>query len=91
MELMSTLKRSEISGMVSSIYRLLDIVWEGYSERPDPVDTETAIAMMQDELDMYDRPAAMTVPGVRLKVDKDEDGRYNVYFFVGTIEREEQL
>jgi hypothetical protein len=83
------LNRSEASGIVASIYRLLDVIWEGYEKRPDPVDIETAIAMMQDELDSYDRPAAMTVPGLRLKVDKDEDGGYNVHFFVGTIEREE--
>lgn len=89
MELINTRRRSEISGIIGSIYRLLEIGWDGYSENPDSVDTETAISMMQDELDLYDRPAAMTVPGVRLKVDKDEDGRYHVYFFVGTIEREE--
>lgn len=83
------MKRSEISGTIGSIYRLLDVIWDGYDKRPDPIDIETALSMMQDELDSYDRPAAMTVPGVRLKVDKDEDGVYNVYFFVGTIERGE--
>lgn len=79
--------RTEAAGQIASICRLLDVVWEGYDKRPDPVDIEVAISMMQDELDQYDRPAAMTVPGIRLKVDKDESGGYNVHFFVGTIER----
>lgn len=65
----------------------LGVEWEEYG-KPDRLDVKTAVVMLQDELDKYDQPAAITLPTARVKVDKDEDGRYNVYFLVGTIDRE---
>jgi len=68
-----------------TIFEALDIEWEEYG-RPNALDVESAVSMLQDELDTYDQPAAITLPKARVKVDKDEDGRYNVFFLVGTIE-----
>lgn len=77
--------KSRIVADFVAIFEALGIEWDGYG-RPSDVDVDAAISMLQDELDTYDQPAAITLPNARVKVDKDEDGRYNVFFFVGTIE-----
>jgi hypothetical protein len=76
---------AEATSFLVTIFEALDLEWEDYG-RPDDLDINSAICMLQDELDGYDQPAAITLPKARIKVDKDEDGRYNVFFFVGTIE-----
>jgi hypothetical protein len=77
--------RESIVESFVAIVEALDIEWEDYG-RPNSVDVESAVSMLQDELDSYDQPAAITLPTARIKVDKDEDGSYNVFFFVGKID-----
>jgi hypothetical protein len=78
--------RSEAAEAIRNIFREAEFEWEDYGI-PDNFEIETAIAMMQDEVDHYDQPVSMSVPGIGLKLDKDEEGWYNLYFFVGRIER----
>jgi hypothetical protein len=78
--------RSEAAEVVSVLFREVEFEWDEYGQ-PDVTELETAVAMMQDEVDRYDEPVSLSSPALGLRLDKNDEGEYNLYFFVGSIER----
>jgi len=61
--------------------------WEGYGP-PSVDDFIVVIDSMVEHLKQFDGPVAMELPSTKVKLDRGEDEKYNVYLKVGEIEEE---
>lgn len=60
--------------------------WEDYGQ-PSSDDFVVVLDSVVDHLEQFEGPVAMEVPATGVKIDRDDDGVYNVYLRIGQIER----
>lgn len=78
----------DMAESLHTVYDVLDYGWEGYDEELTTDDLHVAVAAMIDYLDGVDGPAAIDLPNAGLKVQRDEDGEYHLWFYVGEVDIE---
>ena len=76
----------DIADRLTAVALTAGLEWEGFGQ-PSSDDFFVVIESVADYLEQYDGPVAMETPATGVKVDRDEDGLYNVYFRVGSFER----
>jgi len=72
---------------IISIHKLLGWEWEGYGT-PTDVDIELAISSMKTYLDDYEGLVSLELPGTHIRLDRNQDGVYNVYLRIGSLDQE---
>lgn len=77
----------EIASRLAAASSAAGIEWEGYGA-PSTDDFIVVIDSMIEHLEQFEGPVAMELPSTNVKLDRNEDERYNVYLKVGEITEE---
>jgi hypothetical protein len=75
-----------ISESLAACALTLGLEWNEYGQ-PNSEDFVVVLDSVINHLDQFEGPVAMEVPATNVKVDRDDEGLYNVYLRLGTIER----